>query len=75
MNANIEGNQDKLKRLLGIYAKHKGLTIELLLKNGETVVMHPNRRVEPNAVVDMAPRGIERRIFFEEINRADIYTW
>lgn len=71
----INGNENKLKKLLNIYSKHKGLTIELTLKNGEKLVMNKERRLEENVLIDVYPFGNERKIPLEEINRADIFTW
>ncbi|MDH5717996.1 MAG: hypothetical protein OEZ22_10200 [Spirochaetia bacterium] len=74
-NKNLTGSAKKFQKILKHYMKHKGLQIEVTLKNGENVTIDGNRKLSGNDIVRTDRWGIETfRVDITDIKKADIYA-
>ncbi|MDH5721295.1 MAG: hypothetical protein OEZ13_11880 [Spirochaetia bacterium] len=73
-NEKITGSTIKFQKILKHYMKHKGLQIELTLKNGSHVTVGGNRKLEEDSIVHLYRGKEDFRVPLSEIKKADIYA-
>lgn len=70
----IKANQAKFRKILGQYIKHKGLDIELTMKDGNRLVMTKMRRIEGEILVQTNARGETSVIPIQDIRNLEVYV-
>lgn len=73
-NTEIEKTHDHFVKMIKRYVKHKGLELELTLKNGETILIKRDRELVGQFIVTGATNSPQAKIALSEISRADVYA-
>jgi len=73
-NQKLTGSAKQFQKILKHYMKHKGLQIELTLKNGSHVTVGGNRKLEEDSIIHLYRGQVDFKVPLSEIKKADIYA-
>lgn len=71
----IQKDEIPFKKTLQSYLKHRGLEIELQLKNGEQITIDNNLFQVNEHFIELYHQGEIKSITFNDISSADIYAY
>lgn len=69
-----EEKQRKFRETLERYINYRGIDIVLVLKDGTTIELDKNRKLDGDVIIRNGKEGIQARIEISEIKRADFYA-
>ena len=74
MAKKITGDRKKLDRILNLYIKHKGLEIEITMKDGQTYLLDREREMSKDTISFTPLHGQPKSIAVREIKKAEVFA-